>query len=251
MFVLSISANCNIGKQRQNNEDMLLIGNQQLRDDSLQTKANLTEQDRYILAVADGLGGHESGEVASEMVTKSLSEHFLSIPKGLSNQSLQFDLCQWLQCIHEEVNTDSLDNNVVVSPKGTTLVSLVFYENNVFWLNCGDSRLYRFRGGVLTQISKDHSLSNVTGDLNESNVIVNCIGAGSNQCYMDFTDMTDRVISGDTYLLCSDGLTDMCSDEEIERVLLENGNANRLVDMARANGGVDNISVIVVSVEKE
>ena len=63
--------------------------------------------------------------------------------------------------------------------------------------------------------------------------------------------MTDRVISGDTYLLCSDGLTDMCSDEEIERVLLENGNANRLVDMARANGGVDNISVIVVSVEKE
>jgi protein phosphatase len=116
-------------------------------------------------------------------------------------------------------------------------------------MNCGDSRLYRFRDGVLEQISNDHSLSNQRGEKKHSNIITNCIGAGIRQPYLDLFEFTDDFLPGDTYVICSDGLNDMISDKHITELLLKGANANLLCEAAIDGGGYDNVSVCVVSVE--
>ena len=116
-------------------------------------------------------------------------------------------------------------------------------------MNCGDSRLYRLRDGVLEQISNDHSLSNMRGEKKHSNIITNCIGAGIRQPYLDLFEFTDDFLPGDTYVLCSDGLNDMISDKHITELLLKGANANLLCEAAIDAGGYDNVSVCVFSVE--
>jgi protein phosphatase len=115
-------------------------------------------------------------------------------------------------------------------------------------MNCGDSRLYRLRQGKMTQISTDHSLNTIQGEKRHSNVITNCIGAGCKNSYLDLYEFTDDFLSGDVYLLCSDGLSDMISDAEIESLLIEGASANRLCEAAIEAGGYDNVSACVFSV---
>jgi protein phosphatase len=132
---------------------------------------------------------------------------------------------------------------------GTTLVALAYYNDEFFWMNCGDSRLYRLHEGTLVQITTDHSLSNLLGNNKHSNIITNCIGGGCKNSYIDLVLCTPDVQSGDLFLLCSDGLTDMLPDETIERMLVEGSDATALCVAAEAAGGYDNVSAIVVRVE--
>jgi protein phosphatase len=113
-------------------------------------------------------------------------------------------------------------------------------------MNCGDSRLYRFRNGELTQLTSDHSLSNMLGSSHHSNIITNCIGGGCSTSFMDIVKITDDVKIGDVYLLCSDGLTDMLPDHVITKLLTDGADANKLCDAAVEAGGLDNVSCCVL-----
>ena len=132
---------------------------------------------------------------------------------------------------------------------GTTLVAIALYEGRFYWMNCGDSRLYRLHEGKLQQLSTDHSLSNLTGEKSHSHIITNCIGGGCKSSYIDIVECSDQVASGDTFLLCSDGLSDMLDDATIERLLNDGSDANGLCRAAEAAGGFDNVSVALIHVE--
>jgi protein phosphatase len=100
----------------------------------------------------------------------------------------------------------------------------------------------------LTQLTTDHSLSNLLGSPQHSNFITNCIGGGCKTSYIDLVQCTDLVLPGDVFMLCSDGLTDMVPDDEIARLLTAGHDAEALCEAAEEAGGADNVSVIVVRV---
>jgi len=248
MYKMKITAACRVGCVRSNNEDMVLVHNQLLRSDAYQTELYPQSISRFAIAVADGMGGHNAGEVASEMVLSNLKFYMSDLPKGLQAA----DYCQmmndWLRSVNHTVNARGYAD-ASKRDMGTTLVGLLQYEGQYYFVNCGDSRLYRYRDGQLKQLSTDHSLNNANGISHHSNIITNCIGAGVKNAYMDMVDITSDILEGDTYLLCSDGLNDMMNDEEIADLLHEGASANRLCEQAIDNGGFDNVSAIVIRIE--
>ena len=250
MITVHMTAASNVGCVRRQNEDMVLLGNHFVRNDAFTTRVDLTNNDRYIVAVADGMGGHNAGEVASELVMQNLKFYVKDLPKGLSSGELEEAINDWLQSVHQTVNARGRVNKSM-SDMGTTLVGLLYYGKRYFWMNCGDSRLYRLRDGQLEQITTDHSLINAEGEKKHSNVITNCIGAGCDDTFIDMIEFTDDFKIGDTYVLCSDGLNDMVPDVIIARMLQEGATANDLCEEAIAAGGFDNVSVCVLRVENQ
>jgi protein phosphatase len=132
---------------------------------------------------------------------------------------------------------------------GTTLVGMLCYEDEYYWFNCGDSRLYRLHGDQFEQLTTDHSLSQAMGLSTHSSQITNCIGGGTTECFIDMERITDFVQPGDIFMLCSDGLTDMINDDEIKRLLSMGFDADALCEAAEDAGGYDNVSVVVIKVE--
>ncbi|MBM4342079.1 MAG: Stp1/IreP family PP2C-type Ser/Thr phosphatase [Deltaproteobacteria bacterium] len=250
-----------VGLVRDGNEDALL----------------LMEADQ-LYVVADGMGGHSAGEVASaftiealrsfygnpdltqrvrsaylrarrakaEMTVAEASPHALRLRKAVESANISvYRLAQQ----HDQLRD-----------MGTTLVGAVFQGNRIHIANVGDSRLYRMRGGKLRQLTEDHSLLNEYIRMNllqpeeienfpYKNVIVRALGL-QDQVIVDL--FVDTVRRGDHYLLCSDGLTDLVRDEEIELVLRNAPTAQsacyRLTDLAKARGGHDNITTIIVRI---
>ena len=234
-MTIDITASSRTGCVRTNNEDMLLIGELLLRNGKMSSRVATSGSDRYLLALADGMGGHSCGEVASADTLSNLRFFFNDMPAGLKPGGFEEAICGWLKSI----------NNIACRDMGTTLVALAYYGGLFFWMNCGDSRLYRLHDGGLTQLTKDHSLNNLMGVAKHSNLITNCIGGGCKTSYIDIVECTDQVMPGDTMMICSDGLTDMISDDEIRGILSDGFDADALCQAAEDAGGRDNISVIV------
>jgi len=247
-MIFNISVDSRVGCVRENNEDMVLVGEHFVRDGKLHVQVDLAEKDRYLIALADGMGGHNSGEVASSDVLHNIQFYYGDIPSGLAPGDLNESFCEWLESMN---NTLDAKGRVDLELKnmGTTFVSLAYYEKEFYWLNCGDSRLYRMRDGKLGQVTTDHSLSNMMGTTAHSNVITNCIGGGCKTSFLDMVQYTENVQPGDVFVLCSDGLNDMISDADIESILLSGKNASALCDAAIEAGGYDNVSVVVIRVE--
>jgi len=248
MSKIVLTAASRVGNVRSNNEDMILAYDKYIRSDIYQTVLAPDNLDRFVVAVADGMGGHNAGEVASEMVMHNLKFYFNDLPKGMTSGELEEAMNDWLQSIHQTVNARGRINKSQVD-MGTTLVALLYYGNRYFWLNCGDSRLYRMRDANLEQLTTDHSLINENGEKKHSNIITNCIGAGCEDTFIDMIEFTDEFQVGDTYVLCSDGLNDMVPDEIIREMLLNGATANTLCEEAISAGGFDNVSVCVLRVE--
>lgn len=248
MYTLNISASSRTGCVRENNEDMLLIGEWYIRNGKMSTTIQTFDSDRYLLALADGMGGHNSGEVASSEALHNLQFFFNDIPGSLKPGDFTETIFEWLGSINNIIESKGL-----VEPQykgmGTTLVAIAYYDKEFYWMNCGDSRLYRLHDGVLQQLTTDHSLSNLLGEEGHSNIITNCIGGGCKNSFIDLVKFTEDVLPGDTFLLCSDGLSDMLSDEEICQKLIDGYNADELCQDAETAGGFDNVSVIVVKVK--
>ena len=245
MFTIHMTAASKIGCVRSQNEDMVLVGNHFVRNDGFDTRVSLTNNDRYIVAVADGMGGHNRGDVASSDALHNLEFYFHDLPTGLSPESIKDKFEDWLDSINNIIDSKGRSDEQYKG-MGTTLVGLAFYEGQFYTLNCGDSRLYRFRDGDLTQLTSDHSLSNMLGSSQHSNVITNCIGGGATSSFIDIVNITDDIKEGDVYMLCSDGLTDMLPDSIIYTLLAEGSDANTLCDAAVAAGGLDNVSCCVL-----
>ena len=243
-----MTAASRVGCVRTNNEDMVLAYNKMVRSDVYATEFDTDNTDRFTIALADGMGGHNAGEVASEEVLGNLQFYLGDLPHGLTPEHFRESMNVWLASINQTINSRGLVD-VALREMGTTLVAFLYYEGHDFWMNCGDSRLYRLRNGQLEQLSTDHSLANLNGEKKHSNVITNCIGAGCKRSYIDFVDITDDFKHGDTYLLCSDGLNDMVPDTRIRQLLNEHATANALCQAAIGAGGYDNVSTCVFHIE--
>ena len=248
MFEFDISAASRVGCVRENNEDMILVDDIYVRNDVLSLHHDLSSKDRFMIALADGMGGHNCGEVASSDVLHNLQYVFNDIPYSFNISDFNEVIFEWLSSMNNNLEAKGY-NDPKYKDMGTTLVSLVYYGNEFYWMNCGDSRLYRLHEGKLVQLTTDHSLNTLMGSKQHTNVITNCIGGGCTTSFIDIVDCTKEVEKGDVFMLCSDGLTDMVDDEVIERMLNEGCDASALCAVAENNGGIDNISVVIVNVQ--
>ncbi|MEE2829388.1 MAG: Stp1/IreP family PP2C-type Ser/Thr phosphatase [Myxococcota bacterium] len=209
--------------------------------------------------VADGMGGHDRGEVASQVAVESL---FHAARRGLSDievrdwETLRDLMREFVQTANRAVvaKGEQHDSNM-----GTTLCSALVHEEHAIVANVGDSRAYLVRDGKLIQISQDHSLVGYLVTLGEltaeeardhpsGNILVRSIGSVP-EVEIDLFHLTLQ--AGDRLLLCSDGLWGELEDEEMAKTILAHTDSQQacveLVDMANAHGGRDNSTLVLVS----
>jgi protein phosphatase len=246
---IEVAGETNVGMKRNHNEDNFSI---------------LEENGLYI--VADGMGGHASGEVASQMAVDALKEFFAATEqdpertwpykmdrsKGYEENRLITGIKLANLRIYESAQRDARQRGM-----GTTLVSLFAVEDGVYVAHVGDSRSYRIRDKKLEQLTEDHSLLNdyikmkrltpeEIANFPHKNVIVRALGM-KDTVKVDTRFETPR--EGDTYLLCSDGLSGPVSDEELLEITLAAPDIKtagaRLIERANQNGGPDNITVVL------
>lgn len=227
-------ASSNIGLIRTGNEDAGLASNQ-------------------VLAVADGMGGHAAGEVASATVIQNLFDSLPELPTTVA------DSRSWLLTEIEKANS-SLADIIVERPEtrgmGTTLSAVVSVEDKILVGHVGDSRVYRVRNGEITRLTKDHTYVQMLVDNGEisvseaerhprRNLMIRAID-GIHELQVDLA--IEDALVGDRYLICSDGLSGLVNDERIKQVLSAadlTQAANQLIEFALAAGAPDNVTVIV------
>lgn len=231
------------GKVRSHNEDSVTIVK--------------NEADEYLVVVADGMGGHKAGEVASSLAVNELSKRF----SELSSIGSKEEAVVWLKEIIDEVNVKILkyaEEHVNAQGLGTTCVCSIVTDEFLLFGNIGDSSGYVIKNGKLYKVTKDHTLVNIlleNGELTESaakvhpqkNVLMKALGAAE-KIEMDIFDV-ERDVEG--VLLCSDGLTNMLTVEQMEKVLNDEnldleGQVNKMIMKANMRGGNDNISIACV-----
>ncbi len=227
------------GKVRSHNEDSVII------------VRNM--DDDYLLAVADGMGGHRAGEVASSIAISYLGKHFQDTFKKLEKE----DAIEWIRDSVTEINRlifKHVDENPESKGMGTTLVLAIVTKDYVLIGNIGDSSGFAMKDEHLHKVTYDHTLVNLlvtAGELTEEqakdhpkrNVLMKALGA-NNPIEADIFDCDNQVSD---ILLCSDGLTNMLDIESMERVLLSDYEIEdkviRLMKKAINRGGTDNISI--------
>ena len=247
------SGTTDVGRKRAHNEDSLFL-----------------PRDNCLAIVADGMGGHASGEVASQLAVDTVVGYFRSTA---GEQTLT-----WPYKVDHGIRADV--NRMITSIKlanleiyeraqrdpqcksmGTTLVAIYFLDDTAVIGHVGDSRVYRLRDRSLVQLTEDHSLINdyikmkrVTAEEAENwphkNVIVRALGM-KDSVEVDILTETPKV--GDGFLLCSDGLCGMLTDEQIAHIMLTESDMDRavqhLIDAANEEGGVDNITAVMAQIE--
>lgn len=225
-----------VGLKRSNNED-----------------AYIAKPDLGFITIADGMGGVNAGEVASRLFTETASELFSK--SGRQSEQENHDLVQkTFQVANERILTMARDKPEY-DGMGCTAELIAFYKNHFTLGHVGDSRTYLFRKGRLKRITRDHSLVEdqlakglLTKDEAKKhaqrNVILRAVGVHEN---LEIDLIRSNGLSGDLFLLCSDGLTSMVADTTLERVLsaaiplLEK--VDWLINLANSAGGYDNITV--------
>lgn len=228
-----------LGKVRSHNEDSVTI----LKNES----------DEYLLIVADGMGGHRKGEVASSIAVSYLGKRFNDTP----SIGTKLDAVNWLNDNINEINQEIIeygDKNIDSKGLGTTVVVSLLTKNYLIFGNIGDSSGFVIKNNKLHKVTKDHTLVNLlidAGNLTQDeaknhpkkNVLMKALGA-SEKAEVDIFDV-DKDVEG--IMLCSDGLTNMLTIEQIEKVLNEDldieEQVDKLIKKCNARGGNDNISV--------
>jgi len=225
-----------------------------------------------LLVLADGMGGHKGGEVASaiavDSILQDLNKALPEVTPSKTDESTGYSLeTMLIEKAIKDANFKiftAAQNNSKYEGMGTTIVVLLFYDNRITIAHVGDSRLYRMRDGTLEQMTRDHTLLQELVDrgfyskkearesLNK-NLITRAAGVGSS---VDVDLLEDIALVGDTYLLCSDGLTDMITDGLIEDIELDHKNNlekmnKELIKQAKDHGGKDNVSAMLAQVLKE
>ncbi len=247
------AGNTNIGRKRDHNEDSI----------------SLPENERLAI-VADGMGGHASGEVASRLAVELITDHFTETGKQ-QTLTWPYKVDRDLRTHTNRMITGFMLANLEIWERsqrearlkgmGTTCVGIYFLDDAIIIGHVGDSRAYRSRGIELSQMTEDHSLINdyirmkrVTPEEAENwphkNVIVRALGMKES---VQVDIVTEKPHANDVYLLCSDGLTGMVKDDQIQHILSSERDLDRaverLITAANEEGGVDNISCILARVE--
>jgi len=229
-----------------------------LTDKGLRRETNqdscLINRELGLFIVADGMGGHSGGEVASSMAVETVEEIMLQ-PE--SRKKLPRELL--LHCCEEASRRifDKAAERPELSGMGTTMVMSYFSKNSIYIANIGDSRCYMYRNDHLWQITEDHSLINEqlrAGVMSEEqvmkfvgrNVITRSVGYERDV----YPDIIEREITpGEIYLMCSDGLSSLVPDDKICQILSQNTPDKAVkacVEQALANGGDDNVTVLLL-----
>lgn len=236
------------GKVRSHNEDSVII------------VRNI--DDDYLLAVADGMGGHRAGEVASSIAISYLGKHFQDTFRNMTKD----DAIEWIRNAVVEINRlifKHVNEHAESKGMGTTLVLAICTKDYVLFGNIGDSSGFAMKDKHLHKITYDHTLVNLlvtAGELTEEeakehpkrNVLMKALGA-NDPVEIDIFDCDNQVTD---IFLCSDGLTNMLDTENIERVLLSEYEVEdkviRLMKKAINRGGTDNISIAYLErIEKD
>jgi protein phosphatase len=253
-----IGRRTNVGKQRTLNEDSIFAIEMTRVNQSL-------SQPLGVFVVADGMGGHAAGEVASGIIVSTISELVSSELFQTSqstfgrSQASKLDPAQWLQHAVDSANRAVFDmRKSAGTDMGSTLVMALVEGNKAYVTNVGDSRAYRINANGIQQITTDHSLVQrliATNQITpeearhhpQRNVIYKTIG---DKPKVDLEILTPTFSTGERLLLCSDGLSGMVEDGSIYKIVMEaqspQAACDLLIDAANAAGGEDNISVIIV-----
>jgi protein phosphatase len=239
-----------VGKQRQHNEDTFLVADE-----------------AKLFLVADGMGGHAAGEIASRIAVDSISEFIQHTKEDDGTWPHAYDesfkrSTNRLMAAVRMANTrvlEAMRKDARLRGMGTTVVACMADEDTMSVAHVGDSRVYMVRDNQLSRLTNDHSwvFEQVqAGMLTEAeaekhplrNVITRALG-GALQVNPDASEVVSK--PGDVYLLCSDGLTGMVPEDEILRLVTENEDdlekaCQQLIDKANERGGLDNITAILV-----
>ncbi len=243
----------NIGRHRKKNEDSLLINDILVSEADMDSEANAQSSDeKQIYVVADGMGGHQRGEIASRSVLEVFRQRYPDIEDEADIADVVFSAKDALDRL---AGADSLSYDM-----GTTVSGIFFVRNKFFVFNCGDSRVYILKDGSLERLTKDHSLVQELVDLGtitesemrfhpQKNIVTSAVVAGW-RAGLPNVDVKNVEISGDsTFLICTDGLWESMGKKEMEDCFRDQKkNTECLLKGAIAAGGRDNISAIVIRV---
>ena len=235
------------GKVRSHNEDSVTI----LKNSS----------GEYLMIVADGMGGHRAGEVASSMVVTHFGKRFSKI----SSVGSKIDAVNWIRDNINEVNESILkyaEENPNSKGLGTTAVIALLTSEYLIFTNVGDSSGFIMKNKELHKVTKDHTLVNLlvqSGDITEEeakyhpkkNVLMKALGAAEKI----EPDIFDVDMKSEAILLCSDGLTTMLTEEQINHVLIDDEldveqKVIKLIKKCNVRGGTDNISIAYLEIEE-
>jgi PPM family protein phosphatase len=245
---LEVAALSHIGLVRQRNEDAL--GHLEPSDTVVR------EAKGSVFLVADGMGGHRGGEIASQLAVETILSSYFA--------SRETDPAKAIDGAFKEANRviiEKSSSDVSLHGMGTTCTALVFRRNDAYVAHVGDSRAYLYRAGTLEQLTEDHSLvgemvrSGILSDDDarfhpRRNVITRSIGTHED-LLVDVSAEPLGLANDDVFVLCSDGLTSLVTENDLKSALGSNGPAKAcaaLVDLANENGGKDNITVQIVKV---
>lgn len=255
-FVIKAYAISNTGKVRKNNEDNYFLNNYTVNQLN-NTCAHLSRSKEAVMCVCDGMGGEESGEIASQTAVSVISEYSASIlDDNCSSESI-------LKCIE----TANLYICSLISQQkkrmGTTIALLAFKNDSITLANVGDSRIYSFSDMKLEQISKDHTEVQSLVDAGvltkeeaqnkiEKHMLTQHLGIFPEEMIIEPYTVSKPVKNQQRFLLCSDGLTDMLSDDDIQFVLKKQLPVDKCVDTLRdivlERGGKDNVTIMICEI---
>ncbi len=243
------------GTVRKTNEDSILCNGEiiNFRDHYESPEVFLKDvgDDVICFSVADGMGGHEAGEIASRLTLEKLAEEIKNNGVSLLNDDM-------LKSVIEKIHVEITEYGSKSGKKamGTTLVGTLFNNSRFIVFNVGDSRLYTFRDGYLAQKTRDHSLAEQMGGSVPKNYITSSIGGGISNITIDIYDLTGKTRGNDLVIICSDGLTDIDMErsyDEIESLMQSNIEDlkklnSELLNFSLSNGSSDNVSLITVKI---
>jgi PPM family protein phosphatase len=215
------------------------------------------QQNQILAVVADGMGGHSAGDVASYLITNSMSSNWKKTDLLLSPEEAEMWLKEQIQLANKEIYQYALDHEECRG-MGTTVVAAICTEEFITIGHIGDSRCYLSNEHGFTQVTEDHSLVNElvrSGQLSKEdaehhprkNVLLKAIGTEEN-IEVDVTTISWE--ENNYLLLCSDGLTNKVEDHELEKHIIESNSLEEcvkaLVDLANERGGEDNITLAII-----
>jgi serine/threonine protein phosphatase PrpC len=269
LIQVDVSALSHTGHRRANNEDHFLVARVGRSLETLTTSLSPadvpthTEEVNYVMVVADGMGGHAAGEVASRLAISTLIGLALEMPDWILrvDEGYAREIAQRSQTRVRKVGkmlVEQGQRDPTLKGMGTTLTSARSLGRDLVITHVGDSRAYLLRARQLHRLTRDHTYAQLLVDIGElapsdvassrhRHVLTNALGGSTEDVQVD----TDRIplADGDRVLLCSDGLTDLVDDDMITRTLSSATNAReaceRLVQQALDSGGRDNVTVIV------
>lgn len=243
---IKIDALCHKGLVRDNNEDALSIGGYVVRDNTASLSVDITDESSFYLLVSDGMGGHEDGEVASMFTFEVIKEKFEQ--RLISTDNFEDDMRATTYDIAMRLNSMAAEKGQL-RPMGCTLTGVIWHCGHAWLINAGDSRTYRLRNGMLRQLTTDETERGITDDPNASKLLLNCLGGGC-EGRLSITNLDGKLLQDDILLICSDGLCDMASDDQIESAISGGATAADLYCLACEGGGVDNVSVILAKLSE-